>query len=120
MSWRAALVWWLAWSVVGVALIALPDTGPRLITFSGAHGPGLLDIAGIVLLLVGNAGFWRYLWRGREAFSPLPPLWAFIAGLGAGLVIASVAGDFGAWWAVGAALLLAVQGALFARTVRRR
>jgi hypothetical protein len=118
MSWRAALTWWLAWSAVGVALIALPDTGPRLLTFSGAHGPGLLDTVGVVLLLVGTAFLWRHLWLRRAAFTPLHPLWTFIAGLGAGLVIASVLGDFGAWWAVGAAVLLLIQAMMFARTVR--
>jgi hypothetical protein len=118
MSWRPVLIWWLAWSAVGAALVALPDTGPRLLEFSGAHGPGLLDTVGIGLLLVGSLGLWRHLWRGRAAFTPLPPLWTFAAGLGVGLVTASVLGDFGAWWAVGAGLLLVVQLALFARTVR--
>jgi len=117
MSWRAALVWWLVCSAAGVTLLVLPDTGPQLITFSEAHGPGLLDSASVVLLLVGTFFFWRHLWRGRASFIPIRPMWTFALGLGAGLVIASVLGDFGAWWAVGAALLVLVQAVLFARTV---
>ncbi|HEX6683986.1 MAG TPA: hypothetical protein VF062_14375 [Candidatus Limnocylindrales bacterium] len=117
-SWRVVVLWWLVWSAAGVVLIVLPDSGPRLLTFSGAHGPGLVDAIGVVLLLVGNAALWRHLWRARAAFTPLRPLWTFLAGLGAGLVLASVTADFGAWWAVGATLLLAVQAALFLRTTR--
>lgn len=118
MSWRAALIWWLVWSAAGVFLIALPDTGPRLLSFSGAHGPGLLDTIGILLLVVGNSSVWRHLWHHRAAFASLHPLWTFAAGVGTGLVIASVLADFGAWWAIGTAILVAVQVLLFARTVR--
>jgi hypothetical protein len=123
MSWRGVLMWWLAWSAAGVAVIALPDEGPGLIAFSGEHGPGLLDAAGILLLLIGSGVLWGYLIRHRarlsETVASVRTLWTFAAGVGAGLVLASVAGDFSAWWVVGAALLAGVQMAMFATLGRR-
>jgi hypothetical protein len=104
-------------SAAGVAVIALPDSGQRL-EISDAHGPGMLDAAGIVLLLAGSAILWGYLWSVRASLvrspSRLRSAWVFGAGLGTGLVLASVAGDFGGWWAVGAGLLIVVQLSLFA------
>jgi hypothetical protein len=123
MSWRGVLVWWLVWSAAGVAVIALPDNGPRLIAFSGEHGPGLLDAAGIIMLVVGSAALWWYLIRHRARLSAtvasVRTLWTFAAGVGVGLVLASVAGDFSAWWVVGAGLLAALQIAMFATLARR-
>jgi hypothetical protein len=113
MSWRAVLIWWFVCSCLGVALIALPDSGPRLLTFSRAHGPGMVDSLGIVLLLLGTGLLWGYLWRRRADFKPFPPSWAFLGGVGCGLLLASVAADFGLWWAGGAALLVFVQAAMF-------
>jgi hypothetical protein len=118
MSWRAVLLWWLAWSAAGVTLVALPDAGPRVVALSGAHGPGWVDALGVVLLFVGAFVVWRHLWRARAHLTPMHPLWTFAAGLGAGLLVASVLDDFQAWWAVGAGLLLLVQAVLFVRTRR--
>ncbi len=103
-------------SVSGIAVIALPDTGPR-VEFSQAHGPGPLDGVGIALLVLGSAILWWYLWAHRGALhqspSRLRSAWVFSAGLGIGMVLASVAGDFAGWWVVGAAVLTAVQLSLF-------
>jgi hypothetical protein len=103
-------------SAIGVVIVALPDAGPRL-AVSQAHGPGLLDLAGIALLLAGSGILWGYLWTARRSLalsaSRLRRAWVFGAGLGAGLIIASVVNDFSGWWAIGATLLLAVQLSLF-------
>jgi len=103
-------------SAAGAAIVALPDSGPRL-AISDTHGPGMLDAAGIVVLLAGSSILWGYLWSTRASLKGAPSqwrnAWLFGTGLGAGLLIASVANDFSAWWAVGAALLTAVQLSLF-------
>ena len=108
-------------STIGVVIIALPDSGPRL-EISEAHGPSILDVAGIVLLLAGSGILWGYLWKARESLirsaSRLRSAWIFGTGLGSGLIIASVANDFTGWWAIGAGILLAVQMSLFAKAAR--
>ena len=111
---RAALVVWAACSAVGVAIVALPDDGPRIVSFSEAHGPSALDALGIGFLLVGWAAFVAALWRRRERVAARAGTgWAlggpFALGLGAGLVIASAASDYPHWWVVGASVLLVVQ-----------
>jgi hypothetical protein len=45
---------WVAWALanaVGVVIVALPDTGPRIVSFSEAHGPSLLDGIGSILVI---------------------------------------------------------------------
>ena len=114
-------VWWLGWSAAGVAAIAVPDQD-RVLTFSGAHGPGVLDLVGTVALLIGALGPWIYLWRGRAALrgpERAATGWlVFALGLGAGLLLASVLSDFSAWWAVGAGVLTLVQVAAFVSVAR--
>jgi hypothetical protein len=109
-------------SAVGAAIIAVPDTDPG-IALSDTHGPGLLDGAGIVVLLAGSSILWGYLWAARDSLirspSRLHGAWFFGAGLGTGLIVASVANDFGGWWAMGAAVLLAVQLSLFVEAKAR-
>lgn len=121
---RRALFTWAACSVVGVALLALPDQGPRLVTFSEAHGLTVLDTAGVAMLLVGWIAMLRQASAGRRAAvaaaaTPRSDRAAFVAGLGLGLVIASVFADFAGWWAVGAALLVAVQVVTFTAIASR-
>lgn len=108
---------WAICTLLGGALLALPDDGPRLISFSDAHGPGLLDTIGAVLALAGSALAWWWIWRDRRRMSAAPLWWQITApiagGLGLGLVVASVFGDFALWWAVGAVLVTLVQVGLF-------
>lgn len=101
----------------------MPDSGPRLLSFSGAHGPGVVDLVGILAAGIGNAAPWWYVIRHRASVSGLPAgarglLW-FGGGLGAGLVIASVFSDFSTWWAVGTGLIVVLQVGLFAVVSRR-
>lgn len=103
-------------SVAGSAVVAVPDNGPRL-AISQAHGPGPLDAVGILLLLLGSAILWGYLWVNRGSLhrcpSRLKSAWLFGSGLGTGLVLASVSNDFSNWWLVGVTVLVAVQLSLF-------
>ena len=109
----ATIVGWLALSAAGALLLVLPDSGDRLVGFSDAHGLTPQDAAGVALLLAG----WLLVWT-RLPRRPLGPRAAALAGVGAGLVIASAAQDFEGWWVVGAAVLAAVQAAAFARGAR--
>lgn len=115
MSMRVALAIWLMLSFIGGVIVALPDDGQRLISFSDAHGPSPLDAIGIAFLIVGWLVFVaalarRHLLLYSRLFTNRQGLIApFIIGLGAGLTIASVASDFSGWWIVGALLLFSVQ-----------
>ena len=111
---RRALVFWLVCSAVGATIVALPDDGRRLVSFSEAHGPSALDAFGIGVLLVGWSAFAAAIWRRRGRLAARLGLgWlaagAFALGLGSGLVVASAAADYPHWWAVGSAILVAVQ-----------
>ena len=95
-------------------MVALPDSGDRLVSLSDAHGPSALDAVGIVLLLAGWVAAVREVWRRREKVlestaAGVVRLGLVALGFGAGLVVASAFADFGAWWAVGAAVLALVQ-----------
>ncbi len=110
---RWALLTWAACSALGAAVVALPDSGPRLFSFSRAHGPSAVDAVGAAVMLAGWAVFVGALWRRRgfvrrAATGPLV-LAGFALGLGAGLVVASAGADYAYWWAIGAGILVAAQ-----------
>ena len=110
---RSALLVWVPCSAIGAAVVALPDSGPRLVSFSRAHGPSAVDAAGAAVMLVGWALFVAALWRRRGLVrrartGPLA-LIGFALGLGAGLVVASAGADYAYWWASGAGLLVVAQ-----------
>ena len=115
---RTRLLVALALIAVGAAVVALPDSGRRLISLSEAHGPSALDALGIAILLAGWLVAARELWARRHAVLRRAgrrgtAVASFATGLGSGLLVASVFGDFAWWWAIGAALLAAVQVAAF-------
>lgn len=110
--------------VVGVLILAVPAAGEGrvLVPISGGHGLSAVDLVGAVLLAV--AGTWlevlviRRLPRLDLGARPLFGL-GLLAGLGLGLLVASVFGGFFWWWAVGAAAFgLALTSLVFA-VVRR-
>jgi len=104
---------WLVCSLVGAAIVALPDDDDRVFSISSAHGPSPQDLLGVVVMVLGWVVFLAALWRARHVVvrsrRALGPL--FLAGLGLGLVIASVS-DWPHWWLVGALLAVAAQLAL--------
>jgi hypothetical protein len=97
--------------LAGSLIIALPDTGPRLYSFSTEHGPSLTDAAGIAVLLSGFSLIPIRLVRRRAAVGAklmANPVWlavlAFVFGTGLGLIVASVFSDFWWWWLIGGLL----------------
>jgi hypothetical protein len=119
-AWRA----WLACTLAGSLLIALPDPDRRLFSISDDHGPGLVDFAGAVVLLAGWIVLDAQIWRGRHRLLSLRrPRLVLLAGaalLGALLVAWSVARDAGLWWLLGAALLAGAQLVAAAVATTRR
>ena len=96
--------------VVGVLILFVPagDEGPVLVPISEGHGLSAVDGVGAALLALG--GTWlEVLVLRRLPYLALPPRALFglglLAGLGIGLLIASVFSGFFWWWAVGAATL---------------
>lgn len=105
--------------LAGSLIIALPDTGPRLFSFSAEHGPSLTDTIGIVVVLGGFALIPLRLVQRRSALTAALTaspgrlaLFAFVLGTGLGLLVASVFSDFWWWWLVGALLQLGCWVAL--------
>jgi hypothetical protein len=87
--------------------------GPVLVPISPGHGLSLVDVVALVPLLAGTGLLVGGLWQRRQrldvALTRRPwaaRVGAFVAGLGLGLLVASVFAFFW-WWAIGAALLTA-------------
>ena len=116
---RAGMRWLLGCgSLFALALIlfVVPAglEGPVLVPISPGHGLSLVDVVALAPLLAGTALLAGGLWQRRQqldaALTRRPWFaWAaaFVAGLGLGLLIASVFVFFW-WWAIGAALLTAM------------
>ena len=87
--------------------------GPVLVPISPGHGLSLVDVVALVPSLAGTGLLLGGLWQRRHGLDaalsrrPLSArVGAFVAGLGLGLLVASVFAFFW-WWAIGAALLTA-------------
>ena len=87
--------------------------GPVLVPISPGHGLSLVDVVALVPLLAGTGLLAGGLWQRRQeldaALTRRPWLaiaGALVAGLGLGLLVASVFAFFW-WWAIGAVLLSA-------------
>lgn len=124
---RALILIWAVLTGTGAVLIALPDTGPRLVEFSGEHGPGLVDGFGIVALLAGFLVLLAAIVRRRKAvgrrLAAQPwrlAVLAFMAGTGTGMLLAGVFTDFWWWWLVGMTLTQVFWVALFMLAVDDR
>jgi hypothetical protein len=61
------VVVWLLGSLVGAAIIALPDSDDRLFSLSRTHGPSPVDLLGMLVLLVAWIPIPAILWRRRRA-----------------------------------------------------
>ena len=104
------------WFAVALVLFTVPGRleGPELVPISPGHGLSLLDLLALVPLVGGVTLLFLGLWQRREPLDAAlnrRPWWArlgaFGAGLGLGLLLASVFSLFW-WWAIGAALFTAL------------
>jgi len=108
-------VWlWMILSFIGVWIISLPDTGPRIFSFSDAHGPGLVDMIGIIMVLVGYTIFITGLWQEKEKILAYKntihfQLSLIIFGFSYGLIVSSVFSSFPLWWVVGIFILVSIH-----------
>ena len=100
---------WLVGSAVGVAVLAVPDTGPRVFSFSEAHGPSVVDVVGILVLV----GVWlpvaALIWSGRRALGRRGCLPAVMAAAGVAMLVVTIALDLGPAWVAAVAILLGAQ-----------
>jgi len=110
--------------IVGVLVLFIPTAGEGrvLLPISEGHGLSAVDAVGATLLALG--GTWlEVLVVRRLPYLALPPRALFglglLAGLGVGLLIASVFSGFFWWWAVGAAALGVALLILVPLTARR-
>jgi hypothetical protein len=104
------LALWTVGSAAGVAVVALPDAGPRLFSLSAEHGPSALDLFGVVLavaawlpvplLLCSRSGPWRG-GTGRVVLAAVA--------VAVGLLALTITRDLGAWWLLPVAFLVVVQ-----------
>jgi hypothetical protein len=113
---RQATRWLLgcgALFALALLLFVVPATleGPVLVPISPGHGLSLVDVVALAPLLAGTALLAGGLWRRRQALDAaltrrpwMAGAGTFVAGLGLGLLMASVFTFFW-WWAIGAALL---------------
>ncbi|MEU2615348.1 hypothetical protein ABZ570_27795 [Micromonospora sp. NPDC007271] len=94
---RRILVWLVGSAAVGL-LIALPDSGPRLFSFSRTHGPSLVDLLGMVVAVVAWLPVVWLIWRHRSALrDPAGRLSAGLAVAGVILLTVTIRGDLGLW-----------------------
>lgn len=108
LIWRS--VGWLLGSAVGGLVVALPDSGERVFSFSETHGPSPLDLVGVVVLVGSWLPFavllpslWRIAKRGTA--------WAagVLAVLGTVALVVTIGADLGWWWLAAVAMLVAAQ-----------
>ncbi|MBM7493423.1 putative membrane protein [Micromonospora luteifusca] len=110
--------------VAGVLVLFVPAGGEGrvLLPVSEGHGLSAVDAVGAALLAVG-ATWLEVLVVRRLPHLALPPRALFalglLAGLGVGLLIASVFSGFFWWWAVGAAAIGVAVLVLVPLTARR-
>ncbi len=113
-------------AVIALVLFAVPSRfeGPVLIPISPGHGLSLMDIAAVVPLVAAVAGVARILVKRRTSLAGtirqrpwMAAAVLFGAGLGLGLLFASVFPFFW-WWAVGATLFTLALGLMVCAAAR--
>jgi hypothetical protein len=112
---------------IAIALLAAPARieGPVLLPISPGHAISALDSFAVVPLLIGTGWLQAGLWKRRERLYEtirVSPAWGslgvFVAGVGLGLLLASVFPWFW-WWAVGAILFGAMMISALMTATRR-
>ncbi|MFJ8580645.1 hypothetical protein [Micromonospora sp. NPDC093277] len=107
---RGRLLLWLVGSAAGGLLLALPDSGPRLFSFSRTHGPSLVDLLGMVIAVVSWLPVVWLISRHRSALRGGAGRGsAGLAVAGVVLLVVTIRGDLGLWWLAPVTLLVAAQ-----------
>jgi hypothetical protein len=111
---RRALLFGVSLIAGGVVVLALPDSGQRLFSLSGRHGPSLVDAIGVAFLLAGWVVVVVAVVRRGERVARRAGVWGVAAGVivaafGLALIVWGVVGDHGPWWAAGVALVVLPQ-----------
>ena len=109
---------------IGVVIVGLPDSGPRVFTISERHGPSTVDIVGLVLIMIP----WSYMivysivkWR-RVLYTLGRRVAAVAIGLaltGIAIIAVSLSRDTNTWW-LGSILALAGESAWIIAAFRRK
>ena len=109
-SLKRRLLLWSVGSAVGMLMLALPDDDDRVFSISEAHGPSLVDLFGMAVLIGAWLPIVALLWSQRGTLPRRErALAAGAAVLGAVVLVVTIALDLGAAWVVGVALLLTAQ-----------
>ena len=104
------LVVWLVGSLVGAAIIALPDSDDRLFSLSRTHGPSPVDLLGMLVLLLVWIPVPAILWRRRQALhGRAATAIAVLAVAGVVGLVVTVGFDLGLIYLVPAMVLLLAQ-----------
>jgi hypothetical protein len=103
---RRVAAWWLGLTALGIVIIAIPDSGDPLVTMSNGHGPGLIDLLGILVVLIGTGVLYRHLFVNRETIMtrlgrPLVIVLVISWVVAVAAAIGAVVLDRGLWWIVG-------------------
>ena len=111
---------WLLGSAAGAAVIALPDSDDRVVSISQTHGPSLVDLIGMIIVLVAWLPVVALLWshrallRGRAA-----RLAAWLVVVGTVLLVITIGYDLGPIWLLPVVLLVVAQLLAVAVITRR-
>lgn len=105
---RRGLLAWVVPSVVGVAVVLVPDAGPRVFSLSAGHVPSAGDLVGVAMLLAGWVCLLVPLIRARSLV-PAAPIVALVVVAGLAVVAWSVGQDAGSRWVLGAGVAVAAQ-----------
>jgi len=107
---RSRLLVWLVGSATGGLLLALPDSGPRLFSFSRTHGPSPVDFLGMIIAVAAWLPVVWLIWRRRSALRGGAGAGsAGLALVGVLLLAVTIGGDLGLWWLAAVTLLVAAQ-----------
>lgn len=99
---------WLAGSVVGAAVLALPDEGPRVFSFSETHGPSAVDLVGMLVLVAAWVPVAVLIWSERASLRGGWGRGAAVLGVaGTVVLVMAISLDLGGWW-IGAVPALVV------------